>query len=370
MHKRHARMEVNMIDTLKHVSIRGISCAVPDTVVKTATYAAQMGQDAVDKFISSVGIEQRHVARPEENITTADLCYVAAEKLIEQLQIDRNSIDGLIFVTQHPDYPTSPATACVLQHRLNLSMNCMAYDVNQGCTGYLYGLYIACAHLQSGSLKKILMLAGDAGHRVSPQDKSMAMLFGDAGSATLLEVDKNASPINVMLKTLGEGFRTIITPCGGSRHREGNHERVLQKNGIIRSDFDGYMDGTEVFNFTIQQVPKLMKEFCEVFGESIQEQDLFVLHQANLYMLNYLGKKMKLPKEKIPISIARYGNTSSASIPITLCDTFGGQKLDSKKIFMSAFGVGLSLGNISTSFRDCAVFPIIKTSESFDDGLL
>lgn len=360
------------VDVMRNVTIRGIACAVPDNVVFTEDYKETFGLDAVNKFADTVGIKQRHMSKIDNGLTTSDLCFAAAEKLIAEKHIDKNTIDAVILVTQHPDYISCPATACVLQYRLGLSENCLAYDVNQGCTGYIYGLYIAALHLQSGRLKRVLLLAGDAGHRVSPEDKSMAMLFGDAGSATLLEYDKSAQDMNFVFKTQGKGFRSIICPCGGSRNRTGNAERTEQEAGIIRSDYDGYMDGVAVFNFTIKEVPKLFRTFYEHFNYTNDSFDFFLLHQANKYMLQYICKKLKLPVEKVPLSIDRYGNTSSASIPITLCDYFAGNKdTDGKKnILGCGFGVGLSLGIANFNIDSTVCLPVIVTDERFEDGML
>lgn len=360
------------VDVISNVSIRGIACAVPDNVVYSEDFEKEFGTTAVKKFVDAAGIKQRYVSSADNRLTTSDLCFAAAEKLFTERQIDRETIDAVILVTQHPDYISCPATACVLQYRLGLSEDCLAYDVNQGCAGYIYGLYIASLHMQSGQLKRVLLLAGDAGHRVSPEDKSMAMLFGDAGSATILEYDSTAQDMNFIFKTQGKGFRSIICPCGGSRNRTGNPERIEREEGIVRSDFDGYMDGVAVFNFTIKEVPKLFHEFFDRFHYSNGSFDLVLLHQANKYMLQYICKKLKLPQEKVPLSIERYGNTSSASIPITLCDYFANNKdMDNRKnIVGSGFGVGLSLGIVNFNIDNKVCLPVIVTDKRFEDGML
>ncbi|MFA5531197.1 MAG: ketoacyl-ACP synthase III [Thiohalomonadaceae bacterium] len=358
---------------LGNVMISGIACAVPETVVKAEQYYEVLGEDVVDKFVKTVGVKQRHLGG-DSMVTTADLCYDAAEKLIKDLQINREEIIALILVTQTPDY-IIPATACVLQYRLGLSEECLAYDVNLGCSGYVYGLYLAATHIKPDTKGKVLLLAGDAKpSRKDSIDRSQAMLFGDAGTATILEYTEKGSGMKCLLKTQGHGFKSLIKPCGGNRHPGGNMERTLRDDGTIRNDFETYMDGTAIFNFSISEVPKLFNEFNKIFNLSPEDFDFIAFHQANLFMLNYIAKKLKLPKEKMPISLDIYGNTSSASIPITICDYFNrnNQECDDKyyNVMGCGFGVGLSLGITTFQVHNKTCFPIITTNDSFEDELI
>lgn len=360
------------LNRFNNVKVSGIACAVPNNIVDTKSYYDILGKEVVDKFISTVGVKSRFMGE-ERGITTSDLCFASAEKLIKELDIDRKSIDVLILVTQSADY-LIPATSCVLQYRLGLSEQCMAYDVNLGCSGYVYGLNMAASHLQNKTNKKVLLLVGDSSPTDEKStDRSQAMLFGDAGTATLLEYTEEESSIDCYLKTQGEGFRYLIKPCGGCRNLKGNKEKTLREDGTIRSDYDAYMDGAEIFNFSIKQVPKLFKEFYEQVDLSNDNFNLFAFHQANDFMLKHIRRKLKIDKTKMPISIDIYGNTSSASIPITICDSVERNNIEDKEeynVISCGFGIGLSLGIASFKVRKDRCFNVIKTLDSFEDGIL
>jgi len=354
--------------TINNVKIKGMACAVPDTIVKTTDYYDKFGEDFVRKFTKVVGIEQRH--RSDGLITTSDLCYAAAQNLFSELDIAKESIDTLIFVSNTNDY-ILPATACVLQYRLGLSKECIAFDVGLGCSGYVYGIHMAGSYIQAGVAERVLLLAGETDTMVSPDDKSQGMLYGDGGSATILEKDANAAPVNYLLNTDGSGFRHLIVPCGGTRNKNGDRKRTEREVGIVRSDYDTYMDGPEIFNFTATEVTNSIISFIRHFKISIDDCDLVVFHQANLFMLRHMAKKIKLPLEKMPISIDRYGNTVSASIPITLCDYVRRCNADKKlKLLAVGFGVGLSWGLLYMEIFNNTCLPVITTSEYFDDGIL
>lgn len=366
-------------NTLKNIAIRGIACAVPKMVINAEHYNTLLGGNTVKKIVAMTGIRERHIAPCGPgipSITASDLCYEAADRLIAHLNVDRSSIDAVIMVTQYPDYGASPSNACVLQYRLGLSNDCMAYDINQGCTGYIYGLYAGGCHLQGGRNKRILVLAGDAMQKVSEVDKSQMMLFGDCGSATLLECNEEckgtSEDMNFLIKTIGEGFRHLIVPAGGSRHRWADEKKKDRGDGIMRSDFDAYMNGTEVFNFTIREVPKLIKEYYEGMHQDNDTYDLFVFHQANLFMLNYIADKLKIDKAKMPLSLDRYGNTSSASIPLTICDYFNRETNEDNKLNILAcgFGVGLSLGVTNFKLHKMQCLPVIEIDHGWEDGVL
>ena len=269
-------------DRLKGIRIGGIACCVPPDVVKTDDFKASLGERAVEKFKKTTGIYQRQCCKREPIITAGDLCCGAAERLLTEKQIDRSSIDGLIFITQSPDYRT-PATACGLQHRLGLSRECLAYDINLGCSGYPYGLPVAGAYLQSGFLKRVLLLTGDTGTLSDPIE---SMLFGDAGSATLLEYDPEQPDMAFLLRTQGEGFRYLISPYGQIRHLI-DPLAAEQETTYVRS----MMDGAEIFNFSIREVPELIKDYMESFSYRREDFDLFAFHQANRMILQQIIKR-------------------------------------------------------------------------------
>lgn len=356
------------IDRLKNIRISGIACCVPENIVKTDIFSEDMGEKALKKFKKTTGIEQKHCCRKDHVITTGDLCFAAAEKLIKELDVDRQTIDAVILVTQTPDYGIMPATACVLQYRLGLSENCMAYDINLGCSGYPYGIHAAGAYMQSGYLKKVLLLEGEAGaHMVSAEN----MLFGEAGTATLIEYDEEQPVLTFMMKTQGAGFPYIIAPYGCRHDSDLYMEKVMQGEKPAKT----LMDGAEVFNFSIREVPILVREYCGAFGYTLDDFDFAALHQANLIILNQIMKKTGLPKAKCPISLDIYGNTSSASVPLTICDYFNRlnpqeKTEEKKKILICGYGVGLSLAISSFEIAGSKCFPVFTTNENFQDGVL
>lgn len=357
--------------TLKNISIAGVCCAVPDNPKQTLDYRDVFEEDSITKFIKMTGVNQRFIAKPGQ--TSSDLCYTAAEALLRRFGWDKSTIDALIFVSQTPDYRL-PATACFLHGRLGLDQNCIAFDVNLGCSGYIYGLHIAGSLMQNDSIDRVLLLCGDTINTyLSPVDKSSTMLFGDAGSATMLEKTEGQD-MYFMLKTKGAGYKSIIVPSGACRSITGEYERKKIDEGIIRNDFDLAMDGTEVFNFTISDVPNAICEFLSSRNESVELYNRFFFHQANQFMLNHIAKKVKIPKENFPISIDRYGNTSVASIPLTISDFYNSneqsiinnQKPD--RVMLVGFGVGLSWGVISLDIDPKVCLPVIRTNECYSES--
>ena len=343
--------------SLKDVSICGIVCAVPKERRENAFFEPSFGKEDVEKLKNITGINSRRVS--DSQTCSSDLCVASAEELLKELHWSKNEIEALIFVTQTPDY-TLPATACTLQHRLGLSTSCVAFDINLGCSGYVYGLWVASTFISSGQFKKVLLLVGDTCTKfVGPEDKSTAFLFGDAGSATALVYDPEATRSIYSMGTDGAGTPNLIIPAGNFRtpSNESTRDRTTQKDNNKRSQEDLYMNGSEIFNFTIQVVPTLFKELLTQASISENELDTIVFHQANLFMLNYLAKKMKLPKEKVPISITEFGNTSSASIPLTLVTN---ASISINNVALLGFGVGYSWAGTVLSLSKLDVAKLIE----------
>lgn len=356
------------LDRLKHVRISGIACCVPENILNIDEFQEEKGSREIENFKKTTGIYQKHCCTKKHVITTGDLCYTASEKLITELNIERDSIDAVIFATQSADYP-HPSTACILQYRLGLSQECLAYDINLGCSGYVYGLHIAASYMQSGHLKRVLLLTGDMGNYIDP---AANLLFGEAGSATLIEYDEaQTEDMNFLLRTNGEGFKHLIAPYGGARHPDFLFYAELVKGEKPPRSF---MDGAEIFNFSTRDVPTLIKDYLGAGGYQLEDFDVFAFHQANLLILQRIMKKLKLPKEKYPISLDIYGNTNGASIPMAICDHFNrlvpqDKSSELKRIIACGYGIGLSWG--VTSFRIAGehCFPIITTNEAFEDGI-
>jgi 3-oxoacyl-[acyl-carrier-protein] synthase-3 len=223
--------------------------------------------------------------------------------------------------------------------------------------------------MQSGDTKRFLLMGGDTSTKgVSPYDRSAAMLFGDSGFATALEYTEGAQ-IPFCYYSDGTGYKSIITPAGACRNRDtSSRERREFGEGIIRSDYELYMNGAEVFDFTINEVPAMLKKFMEEFQISQDSFDLFAPHQANVFMLKHIAKKAKIPLEKLGISMDRYGNTSVTSIPLTICDAYGGKETGTKRILAPGFGIGLSWGSNYFEVLAENCLPIIETDDYFEDG--
>lgn len=350
--------------------IAAIATSVPVDLRKTSEFTNKYGQDVVDKIVKNVGVVQGYIT--DENTTTSDLCQHAANTIINQMGIERHSIDALLFVSQTPDY-IAPSTACVLQYRLGLSVDCMAYDINLACSGFVYGLSAALSYLNNSGIKRVLLLCGDTvSKHCSQEDRGLVMLSYDAGSAIL--IDKNTStsdPAYFKLRTIGEGYRSLIVPYGGYRHRIGSYERTLREPDVVRCDYDGYMNGADVFRFSITEVPKLVKEFKAEFSIDYDKINRHILHQANVFIMKNIAKRVGIVDEKMPISIDRYGNTGAATIPLTICDHYARDNDVSvtEDISMCGFGIGLSLGVGVMSLRKTRVFKIRPCSSPFEDNI-
>jgi len=356
---------------LNNIEIKGIACVVPDNKVLSEAFYETFGKDSVDKFISMTGVKSRNISIKQQ--TASDLCYLSAKRLMNSLAWTSDTIDAVLFISQTPDYRL-PSTACVLHERLGLGNNCLSFDINLGCSGYVYGIQVAGSLMQKGDIKRILLLCGDTISKVlSPMDKSSYMLFGDCGSATALEwSQKNKeNDIKYMLKTKGSGYKSIIVPSGCYRNMDGSAVRTEIEEGIIRSDYELYMNGMDVFNFTISDVPKTINEFVQYYSIPLSDIDALILHQANLFMLKHIAKKLKFPFDKVPITIDNYGNTSIASIPLTIADSFNarlnnsGQELN---LLLSGFGVGLSWGVIYIKLEPEVFLSIDRSNEYYTNG--
>jgi len=349
-----------------HISVAGISSAIPQDVVELDAFNPSFGGEVVAKFKKMTGVEKFHKAQKGQ--TASDLGFVAAQTLIEKKQIDINEIGIIVLVTKTPDYRV-PATACVLHKRLKLPKDCIAFDVNLGCSGFVYGIQVVCSLLQNVNTRYGLLIVGDTTTSVvCPQDKSIAMLFGDGASATLLEKTNEAVSIKVQTKSDGEGFKAIIIPAGGFRFQHVPGECRVGEDGNTRSDYDLYVNGTDVFNFSMTEVPRLVKEYLENNQLQADDFDCFAFHQANEFMLKQIIKKAKLPAEKVPINISKYGNTSGNSIPLLLADIYGEGSDRNIRVLACGFGVGLSWGVADFTVNTNDVLPVIETNDYYQEA--
>lgn len=351
------------------IKIAGMAAAVPTERVEVSSYGQTFGEEYVAKFSESTGIKE--FRRTKEHQTASDLCYVAAEKIIEQKQLNREEIGLLIFVAHSTDY-RRPATACVLHNRLGLSKDCAAFDIALGCSAFVYGLQTAASMMASSDISKALLLVGESLTKmVNPHDKSVTMLFGDGGAAVLLEKNTEPEQIQGLLKTDGTGYRAIIAPAGGFRNLNATTQEFLWPDGNVRSLYNTTMQGEDVFAFTISAVPKTIKKFLAKTGTSVDDYDCLAFHQANQFIHKMLCKKLKADNAKMPLCLDRYGNTSAPAIPLVICDRYGSvESNENLKFLMCGFGVGLSWGVCSASINVNDIYPIIETDEIFEEGII
>lgn len=346
---------------INNVRIAGFCVAVPRQVSSNLNPKKDdciSDSYSPEEFVKTTGVQERRVSR---NLTTSDLCYESARKLIAELGWDKSEIDALIFVSQTPDY-LIPSTSCILQDRLGLSKDCYAYDCTLGCSGWVYGVSQVGNLLSSGNLKKALLLCGDA-NESSYKDP----LFGHAGAATAIEYKRGESGFKCHFGTDGSGYDAIIIPDGGARHPFAQSSLDdCYVDGRLMNRLQTHMNGLDVFSFGISTAPKSIKLLGEHFNFNYLNYDYFILHQANMKMNNMIVKKLKLPEGSAPSSMLHFGNTSSASIPLTIISNLKHRSKDKTKYICCGFGVGLSWGTIAFETEDiviCDLLEIDKVSE-------
>jgi len=332
-----------------------MATCVPKRVFHNVNDAPPQIRSERERLVRNIGIYTRRLCPDWQ--TFSDLALIATEKLLADLQWNKADIDALIVVTQSPDYPV-PATAIILQDRLQLPQTTIAFDVNLGCSGYPFGIHLIGSMIAAGAIKKALLLVGDR----SAEEKDP--LFSDAGTATALEFDANAPPMHFDLNSDGSGYKAIILPVGGHR------EPVEMSHLIERRDEGGYwhrgtdlvLDGPAVLSFSTQRVPPAVDKLLIDVGVGKDEVDYFVFHQANKMINETIRKKLRLPEEKVPSTLHDFGNTSGASLPVTMTVRLReALATGRKKILLSGFGIGLSWGTCILDIEN-AVFPALIES--------
>jgi 3-oxoacyl-[acyl-carrier-protein] synthase-3 len=347
--------------TYKNIGISGMAAAVPRQIINNYDYDIWFNKEDIKEVVDKIGVKERRFA--DENTCSSDLCYAAAEKLISDMNIDRDEIDLLIFISQTADF-RMPATSVILQHRLGLSRGTITFDISLGCSAFIYGLTIAFSMITGGTIRKALILDGETRSKVySLKDRKTAFLFGDGGVAAIIERNEKFESSWFSLNSDGERESLIKIPAGGYRKMsspETLKEKVVDEHGNIRTDEQGYMNGADVFNFVIREVPKDFKRIVEYSGIDVSGVDYFVFHQANSYINGFLAKKLKLPSEKIPSTIEKYGNTSSVSIPLTIVSELKNKLESRKRLLLSGFGVGLSWGTAILDVDGCYLAGMVE----------
>lgn len=346
---------------VNNIKIKGLTVCVPGNVVENSSYNV-VPESERPAFIEAIGIERRHVAAPD--VCTSDLCYKAAEDLINNLGWNKEEIELIVFVSQTPDY-RMPATSCVLQHRLGVPRTCMTIDISQGCSGFIYGLSVVGPLVSNGSIKKALLLVGNTQNKnINFHDKSTWPLFSDAGSATAIEYSPNNSDsFKLSFMTDGAGEKTILIPDGGYRNPVSVESFVEHEyeGGIKRTNLNIFMQGDDVFAFVIKNIPLATKTMYEHFNIDPNKIDYFLIHHASKFIINKLKKKLNIPDEKAPVILKDYGNSSNVSIPILMAKSIREEVLNrTLQLYVSGFGVGLSLGVGMISLRPMEVCDLIE----------
>jgi len=322
--------------------ITRIDYYLPEKVLTNDDLEKLSGRWSAAKIEKKVGIRERHIAREGE--TALDLAYEASIKVLEGY--DKNKIDFILLCTQSPDY-FLPTSACILQERLGLRTDIGAFDFNLGCSGYIYGLAVAKGFITSGVAKNVLLVVGETYSKfIHEKDFSNQTIFGDGAAATIIEKNDEEFVLGFVLGTDGKGWDKLVVPYGGLRHRyDLNAEATKDESGNLRTHNNLYMNGTEIFNFTIEAVPKIVAGILKKNRLEMDAIDYFIFHQANRYMIEYLRKKIKIPQEKFFQNMLHTGNTVSATIPIALKETLDqGVVKKGDKVLLCGFGVGYSWG--------------------------
>lgn len=342
---------------IPNILIKGVAGAIPKNQLTLSSLGDEFSSNEVNRIISSTGIKSVRVGL--NGMTSADLCHSAALNLLSELAIVPQEIDAIIFVSQTPE-AVMPATSIMLQHRLGLATTAVAFDINYGCSGYIYGLYQAAMLLNGGGCKKVLLCAGDV---ITPllhtDDRHLRMVLGDAGSATLLE--KGDNDLHFVLRTDGSGAKHLMVPSTAPNMRQYIQENQISSPNLAVREGYLYMNGSEIMTFALREVPLVIDELLISNEWQRDNVNLFVLHQANQFMLDYLRKKLRVNKEKVPTAVENTGNTGPASIPLTLSlmnEQLKQQSLE--RVIMCGFGVGLSWGAVSANLTDAKILAPIE----------
>lgn len=333
-----------------YARVEAVDFHLPEGVLSNADLSAEFPEWSVEKIAQKTGIHRRHIAGPDEY--ASDLATAAGRKLLERRSIDSASVDYLIVCTQSPDY-FLPTTACIVHESLGLRSTAGAADINLGCSGYIYALGQAKGLIESGQASNVLVITSDTYTKfVNPADKSARTIFGDGAAATLVVAEETEDAglgiRGITYGTDGSGARHLIVPNGGLRSgAEIGPKSDVEARGIEPTGYDLFMDGPEIFNFTLRVVPESVEEILRKTGMTQEDVDLFVFHQANAFMLEHLRKKLKVPAEKFFVSIEETGNTVSSSIPIALAEAERqGALRPGMRVMLLGFGVGLSWGGL------------------------
>lgn len=341
------------------VGIHSIAACVPRRKESNKDLGYLIPQEDIDKTIHNIGIQERRIV--DADVCASDLCFHAAVKLLTDNDIDKETIQGLIFVSQTSDYH-QPATAPILQHRLGLGKGTLSFDVNLACSGYVYGLAIAYSFCKQMGCDRVLLLVGETMSKITSDfDKESKPLFGDAGTATLVDKGDYGEAI-FSLNSDGSGAAVMMIPVGGFRNPSSSEafQMVEDEKGNRRNGYQFRMDGMDVFNFGMREEPKDIKRLVVAAGLQVDDIDLLIYHQANRFMTDFFTKRLKFSPEKTPYSLNRFGNTSSASIPLTIVSELRDRYPDRERVILSGFGAGLSWGSVLLDLSKCRISELVE----------
>ncbi len=348
---------------IKNVAIRGVSAGVPKEVADNKDLSFYATPEEAAQVIEQIGIAHRHVS--PSDITAVDLCYAATIKLLDELHWEKDSIDLIAFATQNPDYLNQP-NSFLIHEKLGLSERVMCLDYYHGCPGWVVSLSSVAAMIMTGNVHRAILLDGDTVSKfIGAIDRESKPLFGDAGTATALEYDENAAPMYFNIGTLSEDGRALIHLSGGTRHPytlETLKHELDWRNGVSSdTTTTGKMDGMDVFSFAITKVPKALKKLIAEYGLNLSTVDNLFLHQANKMIVEHIAKRMSIPMEKTPMSLWEYGNTTSASIPLTMVSERSKELGAAKqKNLLCGFGTGLAWGAAYIETENIICPPIVE----------
>lgn len=342
------------------IKISGVASALPPKIETVDMFKDIFGEKKIKRIKKSTGVEQMHVV--DEGVTASDLCIEAAKKLFKQMNVEPKTVDGVLFVSFSPDYK-APATSIQIQKKLGLSEEAVTLDINFGCSAYIYGLYQAGLLLKAGGCKRVLLCTGETQSlMINPKDRSMRMILGDAGTATLLEKGENI--FNFYLKANGTNYKALIIPAGGYRMpcSDKTKEETVDEDGNIRTLENIYMDGMEVMKFALTEVPPAIESIYKQSGLKKEKIDLYAMHQPNKLILDYLMNSMDIAPDKMPVGLQKTGNTGSASIPLllTVLKERGYDFSEAKNVIACGFGIGLSIGAVNIDLSNTQILSTVQ----------
>ena len=346
----------------ENVGISAIAACVPPKVFSNYDLGYMVHEEVLEKLIKSIGIKERRLAEPE--VCSSDLCYAAASKLLTENKIDRSSIDMLIFLSMTPDYITPP-TSSILQSRLGLSPDTACFDMSLACSGFVYALATGFAFTSSKGVERVLILVGETMSKLAnPRDRVNFPLYGDAGTACLIEKGDYGESF-FLLSGDGAGADTVKVPHGGFRYPL-TADSFLEKEreeGNYRREVDITMDGIGTFNHAVSAIPRQVKQLMREAAITVEDVDYFVSHQANRFMVDFIVKRLKFDTNKVPFCLEKYGNTSAASIPLTIVSELEKKLEGRKRLLLSSIGAGWSLGTAYLRTQNICVSELIEYGE-------